>query len=457
MTDQREMLALLEKVDVMVQENNPSCYTRPKCEGAHEEDKIKSSEFQGNQQGISSLTPSEKEYFLKWTQLFIDDLTTENVSSILQNYDGTWSEVLMLKEKTEQSNQLRAKQQELEQISEKLHKATFGLEHIYREMGQIYEAHASLQKQPLTGQTDWSQYPELAAELMISGHPIELMDGDAGHVPITWIPRLLEEVIQKLGDKRVFVLSVLGIQSSGKSTMLNAMFGLQFAVSVGRCTKGAFMQLLKVSDELRDLLKFDYVLVVDTEGLRALELAGDSTLHRDNELATFVVGLGNMTLINVFGENPSEMQDVLQIVVQAFMRMKVVKLSPSCVFVHQNVADVAAAEKSMEGRRRLQEKLDKMVQLAAKEEVYDAQSFSRVISFNVHEDVKYFAQLWEGSPPMAPPNPGYSESIQDLKNFIISKASQSTGITLSQFKSKVQDLWNALLNENFVFSFKKNL
>uniref|UniRef100_A0A674NZP7 VLIG-type G domain-containing protein n=1 Tax=Takifugu rubripes TaxID=31033 RepID=A0A674NZP7_TAKRU len=375
-------------------------------------------------EGISSLTPSEKEYFLKWTQLLIDDLTTENVSSILQNYDGTWSEVLMLKEKTEQSDQLRAKQQELEQISEKLHKATFGLEHIYREMGQIYEAHASLQKQPLTGQTDWSQYPELAAELMISGHPIKLMDGDAGHVPITWIPRLLEEVIQKLGDKRVFVLSVLGIQSSGKSTMLNAMFGLQFAVSVGRCTKGAFMQLLKVSDEMRDLLKFDYVLVVDTEGLRALELAGDSTLHRDNELATFVVGLGNMTLINIFGENPSEMQDVLEIVVQAFMRMKVVKLSPSCVFVHQNVADVAAAEKNMEGRRRLQEKLDKMVQRAAEEEVYDAQSFSRVISFNVQEDVKYFAQLWEGSPPMAPPNPGYSESIQDLKNFIVSKASQ---------------------------------
>uniref|UniRef100_A0A674P9U1 VLIG-type G domain-containing protein n=1 Tax=Takifugu rubripes TaxID=31033 RepID=A0A674P9U1_TAKRU len=383
-------------------------------------------------EGISSLTPSEKEYFLKWTQLLIDDLTTENVSSILQNYDGTWSEVLMLKEKTEQSDQLRAKQQELEQISEKLHKATFGLEHIYREMGQIYEAHASLQKQPLTGQTDWSQYPELAAELMISGHPIELMDGDAGHVPITWIPRLLEEVIQKLGDKRVFVLSVLGIQSSGKSTMLNAMFGLQFAVSA-------------VSDELRDLLKFDYVLVVDTEGLRALELAGHSALHRDNELATFVVGLGNMTLINVFGENPSEMQDVLQIVVQAFMRMKVVKLSPSCVFVHQNVADVAAAERNMEGRRRLQEKLDKMVQLAAEEEVYDAQSFSSVISFNVHEDVKYFAQLWEGSPPMAPPNPGYSESIQDLKNFIISRSSH--GGLSNEEQKLIRDLISAVEEE----------
>ncbi len=86
--------------------------------------------------------------------------------------------------------------------------------------------------------------------------------------------------------------------------MLNAMFGLEFAVSAGRCTRGAFMQLIRVSDEMKTQMKLDYILVVDTEGLRALELAGTSTRHHDNELATFVVGLGNLTLINIFGENP---------------------------------------------------------------------------------------------------------------------------------------------------------
>ncbi|XP_049925922.1 interferon-induced very large GTPase 1-like [Epinephelus moara] len=403
---------------------------------------------------LSSLPSTDREYFLKWTQILIDALSTDDLSLILQSYDEKWSEVLALKKKHDKSDQLKSKQTELEQISTKLQSATFGLEHIFREMGQIYEAHASLQKQTMRGQTDWSKYPELAAELMISGHPMELMDGDAGHVPLTWISSLLDEVIKKLGDKRVFVLSVLGVQSSGKSTMLNAMFGLQFAVSAGRCTKGAFMQLVKVSDEIKKDFDFDYILVVDTEGLRALELEGNSTLHHDNELATFVVGLGNMTLINIFGENPAEMQDVLQIVVQAFMRMKKVQLSPSCVFVHQNVTDITAAEKNMDGKRRLQEKLDKMAQLAAKEEVCDAECFSDVITFDVQKDVKYFAQLWEGSPPMAPPNPGYSESVQELKTVILSKASQSAEIFLSQFKSKIQDLWNALLNENFVFSFK---
>ncbi|XP_075940636.1 interferon-induced very large GTPase 1-like isoform X1 [Anarhichas minor] len=407
---------------------------------------------------LSSLSSAtEKDYFLKWTQILIDALSTDDLGSILQIYDKKWAEVLDLKNKHDKSDLLKRKQTELDEISTQLQSATFGLEHIFREMGQIYEAHASLQKQPERGQTDWSKYPELAAELMISGHPMELMDGDAGHVPLTWISGLLDEVIKRLGDRRVFVLSVLGVQSSGKSTMLNAMFGLQFAVSAGRCTKGAFMQLVEVSEEIKEDFEFDYVLVVDTEGLRALELEGKATLHHDNELATFLVGLGNMTLINIFGENPAEMQDVLQIVVQAFMRMKKIKLSPSCVFVHQNVTDIGAAEKNMDGKRRLQEKLDKMTQLAAKEEVCDAECFSDVIAFDVQKDVKYFAQLWEGSPPMAPPNPGYSESVQELKTTILSKAKQSAGITLSQFKSKIQDLWNALMNEQFVFSFKNTL
>ncbi|XP_075940514.1 interferon-induced very large GTPase 1-like isoform X2 [Anarhichas minor] len=408
-------------------------------------------------ESLSSLSATEKDYFLKWTQILTDALSTDDLGSILQKYDKKWAEVLALKKKHEKSDQLKSKQTELDEISTQLQSATFGLEHIFREMGQIYEAHASLQKQPERGQTDWSKYPELAAELMISGHPMELMDGDAGHVPLTWISGLLDEVIKKLGDKRVFVLSVLGVQSSGKSTMLNAMFGLEFAVSAGRCTKGAFMQLVEVSEEIKKDFEFDYVLVVDTEGLRALELEGNATLHHDNELATFVVGLGNMTLINIFGENPAEMQDILQIVVQAFMRMKKIKLSPSCVFVHQNVTDIGAAEKNMDGKRRLQEKLDKMAQLAAKEEVCDAECFSDVIAFDVQKDVKYFAQLWEGSPPMAPPNPGYSECVQELKTTILSKAKQSAGITLSQFKIKIQDLWNALMNEQFVFSFKNTL
>nr|XP_023685607.1 interferon-induced very large GTPase 1-like isoform X1 [Paramormyrops kingsleyae] len=410
---------------------------------------------------LATLNSNQRAYFLKWLGILMDNHSSGTLLDLQRKYDQKWSSLLALKKDRATSKKLEMNQQELETISEELNAATFGIEHFLREIGQIYEAWRG-QKDQITIKGEMrniSLLPELAAKLMISGYPLELMDGDAAHVPLNWIDAVLNEVIKQLGDKRIFVLSVLGVQSTGKSTMLNAMFGLQFAVSAGRCTRGAFMQLVELNEDMKMQQSYDYVLVVDTEGLRALELAGKETLHHDNELATFVIGLGDTTLINIFGENPAEMQDILQIAVQAFLRMKKVKLSPRCVFVHQNVGDITASEKNMEGKRRLQEKLDKMTQLAAKEEECDVESFSDVIAFDVTRDVKYFAQLWEGSPPMAPPNPCYSENIQDLKQTIFSHTSklQKKGKTVSHFKTRIHDLWNALLNENFVFSFKNTL
>ncbi|XP_058630113.1 interferon-induced very large GTPase 1-like isoform X2 [Onychostoma macrolepis] len=421
--------------------------------------------------GVDSHVEEEKMFFLKWLRILLDEHTSADLSALHQKYNKTWSTFVELKDlkDNDTTEQLDAKQAELEQISEKLQAATFGLEHIMREIGQIYESSfVKNEEKKKNLQFHFSSLPSLAAQMMISGFPLELMDGDAAHVPVIWISAVLDELIQKLGDQRVFVLSVLGIQSSGKSTMLNAMFGLQFAVSAGRCTRGAFMQLVKVSedmkkqlnsesDKMKNQMNFDYILVVDTEGLRSLELAGKSTRRHDNELATFVVGLGNLTLINIFGENPSEMQDTLQIVVQAFLRMRKVRLNPSCVFVHQNVSDVTAGEKNMDGKRRLQETLDEMTKLAAKDEVCDAECFSDVIAFDVQKDVKYFAQLWEGSPPMAPPNPNYCENIHELKESIMSHASKSQRMMLKDLKDRIKDLWEALLNERFVFSFRNSL
>ncbi|KAK7166974.1 hypothetical protein R3I94_001390 [Phoxinus phoxinus] len=406
---------------------------------------------------IDSDAANKNIYFLKLLEIHLDEYISADLSAIHTKYDEKWSTVVRLKENNDKSEQLKAEQTELERISEDLQAAAFGLEHIMREIGQIYESCSSVEKNKKDLQFDFSSLPSLAAEMMVSGFPLELMDGDAAHVPVIWISAVLDKLIQNLGDQRVFVLSVLGLQSSGKSTMLNAMFGLQFAVSAGRCTRGAFMQLVRVSDEMKTQMNFDYILVVDTEGLRALELAGRSTRDQDNELATFVAGLANLTLINIFGENPSEMQDILQIVVQVLMRMKKVRLNPRCVFVHQNVSDVTAGEKNKEGRRRLQETLDEMTKLAAEEEVYDAECFNDVIRFDARNDVKYFAHLWEGNPPMAPPNPNYCDNIQELKETIMSHAAKSDKIMLTHLKDRIKDLWEALLKEQFVFSFRNSL
>ncbi|KAM4021970.1 interferon-induced very large GTPase 1-like [Anomaloglossus baeobatrachus] len=405
---------------------------------------------------LHSNDQSSKLYFLQWFKMFLDDLSSETLSALYQEYHNIWSGLKLQKQKGKNKRFIQNMEAKMEQLSNIINNSTFGLEHILRELGQIYEALGIFREKD----KNFFTLPKIAAQLMVSGHPIELMDGDAAHVPVKWVGAVLDELVGILGDKKLYILSVLGIQSTGKSTLLNAMFGLQFAVSAGRCTRGAFMQLIKVDEELKHELKFEYLLIIDTEGLRAVELSKTNTVNHDNELATFVIGLGNLTVINIFGENPSEMQDILQIAVQAFLRMKQVNLRPSCLFVHQNVGEITAKEKNMEGRRRFQEKLDEMTLCAAQQEQCDVTCFNDVIQFDVNTHIYYFAHLWEGDPPMAPPNPSYSENVQELKKIILQSGKQEEQaniLSISMFKARVNDLWNALLNENFVFSFKNSL
>ncbi|XP_066106938.1 interferon-induced very large GTPase 1-like isoform X2 [Saccopteryx bilineata] len=398
-----------------------------------------------------------KLYFLQWLSVFLDNLTAGHLEKLNEKKNSLWSLTQTEKKKAPNSNNLTVWQKDIEAISLQINDCTLGIDQLLREVGQIYEALEEASSTKDMGRDLLQSLPMIAADLLISGVPIELMDGNVSYVPLKWVAALFDKLSEKLGNKRLFVLSVLGLQSSGKSTLLNALFGLQFTVSAGRCTRGAYMQLLKVEETFTEELGFEFVLVVDTEGLRAPELSNESK-NGDNELATFVIGLGNLTLVNIFGENPSEMQDILQIVVQAFMRMKQVKISPSCLFVHQNVGEVAAKEQTMEGRMRLEQRLDEMAAAAAEQEqCSDVTRFSDVIKFDVNTHVYYFAHLWDGNPPMAPPNPDYSHNVQELKSRIFMTAqheSRGSIMKISDVKLRVQDLWRALVNENFIFSFR---
>ena len=334
-------------------------------------------------------------------------------------------------------------------------KTRIGLEHLFREIGQMYEAATCIDdKEHLKEFVRY--FPNIAARLLIDGHPLELMDGDAAHVPITWVKAVMTEVVRELHDPKVFVLSILGVQSSGKSTLLNAMFGIQFKVSAGRCTRGAFMQLLPIEQSLREKFKCDYILVVDTEGIHSHETA----YKRDNEIATFVIGLAEITIVNIKGEVAVHMEDILQTAVHAFLRMKRVKLNPSVLFVHQNVSSLMIKNQGAEGRRSFFSKLDEMTCHAAKledcEEKY--KSFRDMVSFDPETDIFFFPSLWKGDPPMAPVNPGYSERVQELKTRVLKLLQiRNSSRSILKFITHMSDVWEAVLCENFVFSFKNSL
>ncbi|CAM2726638.1 unnamed protein product [Rotaria socialis] len=187
------------------------------------------------------------------------------------------------------------------------------IEQLWRECSQLYACDPER----------YYRYPEMAAQYLIDGFPLELLDGDAGMICEKWISVLLKTLNDKLKEKtskkdvRIFVLSIIGLQSSGKSTLLNIMFGVRFRSSAGQCTRGVNIQLIKV--EGRE--EYDYILLMDTEGLRAPELKDlEQAAWKDNRLATFAVLPADATVILVNGEQDETLKDVLPIVMLAYQQ-----------------------------------------------------------------------------------------------------------------------------------------
>ncbi|XP_063791248.1 interferon-induced very large GTPase 1-like [Pseudophryne corroboree] len=402
---------------------------------------------------IADLSQVEKHYFLKWMKNELDLVGRNNITKLQSEYK-------------EKCNNKSNNPEELKKLDQKISDSSLGIEHFLRELGQVYEAEYSMVNEKLIAETtkQFTKLPGIAADLLLDGFPLELIDGDASNIPLQWITDVLKELDTKTGGCcRMRVITVLGVQSTGKSTLLNTMFGLQFPVASGRCTRGAFMTLINVEKTFQKELGCDFILVIDTEGLKAPELASlEGSYEHDNELATLVVGLSDITIVNMAMENTAEMKDILQIVVHAFLRMKEIGKNPNCQFVHQNVSDVSAHQKNMRDRQKLLEQLNEMTKVAAKmEKRTGITAFSDVMDYDLERHNWYIPGLWQGVPPMAPVNFGYSENVHELKKYLFeflkSHWTDDKQCRIPEFITWIRSLWNAVKHEKFIFSFRNSL
>ncbi|XP_017332323.1 up-regulator of cell proliferation [Ictalurus punctatus] len=388
---------------------------------------------------------TERTFFLKWIGLKLDMRSRKHVLNLRRKY---------------RECEQKKDRDSIVKLDQELLDCSLGIEHYMREMGQIYEA-ASFGTNKISDRI--SSLPTLAANLLLAGFPLELLDGDVSNIPEKWVSDVLMELHRMVGQKsRLLVITVLGVQSTGKSTLLNTMFGVQFAVGSGRCTRGAYMIFLPVGKDLKEELLCDFVLLIDTEGLKSPALAQlDDSYEHDNELATFVIGLSDVTIINIAMENSTEMKDVLQIAVHAFLRMKEVGKKTVCQFVHQNVAGVSAYNKNLTERKQLLDQLNEMTTIAATmEKKPKIKKFTDVLDYDVEKNNWYIPGLWHGTPPMAPVNTGYSVAVLEFKKSllgILKARKDEEPSQIPEFLQWMSSLWKAVKFENFIFSFRNTL
>eukprot|EP00747_Dinoflagellata_sp_TGD_P009387 gnl/TRDRNA2_/TRDRNA2_118916_c0_seq1.p1 gnl/TRDRNA2_/TRDRNA2_118916_c0~~gnl/TRDRNA2_/TRDRNA2_118916_c0_seq1.p1 ORF type:complete len:1382 (-),score=311.68 gnl/TRDRNA2_/TRDRNA2_118916_c0_seq1:277-4380(-) len=168
-------------------------------------------------------------------------------------------------------------------------------------------------------------FSEWAWEL---NRPMQLLHGS----PLQCAGNFLVEVLKDLGaqhNRELMVISVIGVQSSAKSTLLNYLFGCGFATSAGRCTRGLYCSLMECHDKT--------LLLLDTEGLMSLEAQGGDVF--DAQLALMAMASSHMVLINHKGELSRQLQDLLEVCLFAMQHLKVCRIQPKLLFVLRDQHD----------------------------------------------------------------------------------------------------------------------
>ncbi|CAG8568143.1 5167_t:CDS:2, partial [Racocetra persica] len=287
---------------------------------------------------------------------------------------------------------------EIAKLWEEVDNKNLGIEHFFRELGHIYKIFIPVIDNgskiiSVNGLTKENilKLPEYCADLLISGNTIELLDGDSTTISEAWFLAICNCINEKHPKLKVFVISILGLQSSGKSTLLNALFACKFAVSVARCTKGFFMQLLLLEKELSDQLGVDAFILIDTEGL---ESTREST----------------------------EILQIAQTAIVTMARIKKVGMSPDILIV-QHVTKKNAINLSVL-EQKFCEAFQKSLEIAKeKDSEMGAHNFEWLSSLNARiknkELLKLFAPFKNGATAYSPPSNQYHEDIVDLYNSII--------------------------------------
>nr|XP_032834298.1 uncharacterized protein LOC116956641 isoform X1 [Petromyzon marinus]XP_032834300.1 uncharacterized protein LOC116956641 isoform X1 [Petromyzon marinus] len=339
---------------------------------------------------------------------------------------------------------------------EQLDKISLGQEHFFRELGHIYEL---IQGDKKNYVNNVNKLPRSYAELMINGHAIELLNGDTGEMPGAWLLKICQHISEDYPNLRIFVISILGLQSSGKSTLLNALFACKFAVSVGRCTRGLFMRLLFLEKALGERLQTDAILLIDTEGLGSPEKVNDVEAEKkDRILATFAMSVSNLTIINVLGESMNNLTEILQIAIVAMARLEQVKMAPDILMV-QHLTEVNLTNTSS-GQDQFCEALKHAIKLTQEKDVdvgiLDVNCLKKIADRIQNEELlKQFRPFKNGASAGAPPSEQYHADVVDLYKTILDACQQSDNKMLfSDWYSLVHNYWSLVLNENFAVRFK---
>ena len=199
-------------------------------------------------------------------------------------------------------------QKEIHQLESTIQDYDLSADKIINEIITAYELNKNIQGSILY-EKELNLYLQ---DTIKKGAPINLICGKTLIYGNTYLSELFSDLKADIEpDEKYFVISVIGAQSSAKSTLLNYLFGCGFQTSDGRCTIGLYCSIIKCKGGLN-------IIVIDTEGLLSV-VARDHLF--DNKISVMAFTISHIVIINNKGELTANLKDLIEVTVYALKVM----------------------------------------------------------------------------------------------------------------------------------------
>jgi len=282
-----------------------------------------------------------------------------------------------------------------------------------------------------------AEYEQIVSKYIISaieqGAPVNLLNGQVGHnlkFGNSFLEKILGSNFQE-NNAKYLVISIIGAQSSAKSTLLNFLFGCGFATSAGRCTKGLYMTIMKHPDGLN-------LVILDIEGLLSPGNLKDNIF--DNRMCLMAFLCSHIVIINHKGDITKTLEEILGISIFA---IKALKESEKKTIVMWSLrdqdysnADLESIQRKMLGDvvKALQEQISKYLfeEIENVDEIKIKKETNELVSFiQLHpEDLfpfssAYYTDKGENEVRLRQLSKFFPDQIMFMKNRILNTLSKS--------------------------------
>ncbi|CAG8449872.1 3791_t:CDS:10 [Funneliformis caledonium] len=176
---------------------------------------------------------------------------------------------------------------------------------------------------------------------ILEGEPLQLLDGlSLRSLPTKFLSNVLSNLMIN-HQRRLIVISVIGLESSGKSTLLNYLFHCGFATSASRCTKGVYMSYRTANFDGNTI----DLLILDSEGMAST--AQKYITHRtsfDKKITLLALMCSQIVIINTKGLT-RDIGDILEVSSWHLDALRHRQSKPRLHFVLRDMVDTIEAQK----------------------------------------------------------------------------------------------------------------